>query len=465
MHKKTLKDVIASESSSIKEVMRLIDHSGLRVAYIVDAQGRLVGAVSDSEIRKAILKGKDVKEPVKGIMNPNPIILREKDLSNYFIVKKEIRRLLSRMGDSRYLLVLDKQDRPKKLSLFSDLLGQEKTYKENHGVKIIRGKRVLVVGGAGYLGSVLVRKLLARGFKVRVLDMLMFGIGSIKELFNNNNFELIEGDMRDISTLTRALIDTDAVINLAAIVGDPACKNAPEAAIETNYLANKILAEACKYHQINRFVFASSCSIYGVMEGDRKLDEESPLNPVSLYARSKIQSEEGILSLMDENFSPTILRMGTLYGYSPRMRFDLVVNTMTKTAIVEGKILVHGGGKQWRPLLHVEDAADAYIRCLEAPISRVRGEIFNVGSDKQNYQILQIAKIVNKCIPKAKIVIEGETTDPRNYFVSFSKIQKVLKFKANHGVERGVLRIKEAIEKKEIKNVNDQRYYNVEYNQ
>jgi len=115
--------------------------------------------------------------------------------------------------------------------------------------------------------------------------------------------------------------------------------------------------------------------------------------------------------------------------------------------------------------LHVEDAADAYIRCLEAPISRVRGEIFNVGSDKQNYQILQIAKIVNKCIPKAKIVIEGETTDPRNYFVSFSKIQKVLKFKANHGVERGVLRIKEAIEKKEIKNVNDPRYYNVEYNQ
>ncbi len=458
MSKKSIKEALAKENSSIKEVMRLIDHSGLRVAFVVDKHNKLLGAVSDSEIRKAILKGKDVKEPVKGILNPNPIVLMEKDLSNDYLVKKTVRKLLERMPDSRFILVLDEKCRPKKLLPLSEsLYGKKK--------KLINNKSVLVVGGAGYLGSVLARKLLERGFKVKVLDILMFGSESIKELLGKENFSLIEGDMRNISTLTQALIDVDAVVNLAAIVGDPACKVTPEAAIETNYLANKTLAEACKYHQINRFVYASTCSVYGQMDGDNELTEESPLNPVSLYARSKIQSEEGILSLVDDNFSPTILRMSTLYGYSPRMRFDLVVNTMTKTAVIDKRIYVHGGGKQWRPLLNVKDAANAFIKCLEAPINEIRGEVFNVGSSAQNYQIIEIANIVKKCIPYAEIIKEGESTDPRNYFVSFSKIEKKLNYKVERGLEESILEIKNAIEQGIISNVNDSKYYNVEYNQ
>lgn len=331
-------------------------------------------------------------------------------------------------------------------------------------IKKNNGKYILVVGGAGYLGSVLIKKLLSRGFKVKVLDILMFGKQSIKEYLNNDRFKLIKGDIRNISTLVRALDDVDAVINLAAIVGDPACENRPEVAIETNYLANKNLAEACKYHQINRFIFASTCSVYGTMGENERLDENSSLNPFSLYARSKIQSEEGILRLEDENFSPIVLRMGTLYGYSPRMRFDLVVNAMTKSAVVNKYISVHGGGKQWRPLLHVEDAADAYIKCLQAPLEKVKGQIFNLGSSKQNYQIINIAETVKKCVPGASLYIDDKNSDLRDYFISFSRIEKALKYKAVCKLEDAIIRIKKAIEDKEINNVDDPKYYNVEYN-
>lgn len=462
VNNKQLQSILVSDTASIKEAMRVIDHSGMRVAYIVDKKNKLVGAVSDSEIRRAILAGKDIKQPVRDIVNMDPVILCEKDIANISVKKGKIKKLLTRMPDSRYILAVDMAGKPLKMIPVADALSQKKITDRNLDKNVMR---VLIVGGAGYLGSVLARKLLAQGFKVKVLDLLMYGIQPVEELLKDKNFELVEGDIRNISTIGRSLDGVDAVVNLAAIVGDPACNNKPEDAIQTNYLANKVLADACKYNQINRFVYASTCSVYGIMEGDKELAEDSPLNPVSLYARSKIQSEEGILALEDENFSPTILRMSTLHGYSPRMRFDLVVNTMTKTALVDKKISIHGGGKQWRPLLNVEDAADAYIRCVESSLQKVKGQIFNVGSSKQNYQIYKIANMVQKHVPQAKLVIEGESIDQRNYFVDFSKIEGSLKYRVNYGLERSILGIKDAIENGGIKDVNDPKYYNVEYNQ
>jgi len=460
MGPKMIKNAIASEKLSIKEVIRLIDQSGLRVAYIIDKDKKLLGVVSDSEIRKAILKGNDVKEPVSRILNMDPVVLREEDLSNKDLVIRTIKKMKEKMADSRHILILDNNNRPLRMENLSDLVMNNGKKKKDHSNF---GKRVLVVGGAGYLGSVLVRQLLVKGFKVRVLDLLMYGVGPIKELLENKRFELIEGDMRNISNLVSALNGVDAVINLAAIVGDPACNNKPEDAIETNFLANKALAEACKYNQVNRFIYASTCSVYGSMEKEQALDENSPLNPVSLYARSKIQAEEGILVLEDENFSPTILRMSTLYGHSPRMRFDLVVNTMTKTAVVDKKICVHGGGSQWRPLLNVEDAARAYIRVLEAPLSKVKGQIFNVGSSELNHRIIDIAKLVNRCIPEAEMAFVGETSDARNYLVSFSKIEGILEYKAKMGLIESIRKIKKAIENGENSDVNNPKYYNVEF--
>jgi len=458
MKKIGLKNVIASGDFSIKEAMKLIDYNGIRVAYIVDEKGKFEGVVSDSEIRKAILKGKDISEAVKIIINPDPVVLKERDLLSSYTTKKIIKKLLDRMPDSQYILVLDKKNKPLKLMPLESAIGA-KTHKK----KIKKnGKRVLVVGGAGYLGSILARKLLSKGFKVRVLDILMYGIQPIEELLNNSLFEFVEGDIRHITTLVRALDGVDCVVNLAAIVGDPACKGKPEDAIETNFLANKVLAEACKYHQINRFLYASTCSVYGAGEGDRELSEESPINPVSLYARSKIRSEEGILAIVDENFSPAILRMGTLYGYSPRMRFDLVVNTMTKSAVVDKRIHVHNGGIQWRPLLNINDAANAFVQCLGSPLNKIKGEIFNVGSLEQNYQIIQIAEIVKRCIPGSKLVIEQEAVDSRNYFVSFKKIENTLKFKVSRSLKEEILTIKKSIKKGEFKDVDDKKYYNNE---
>jgi nucleoside-diphosphate-sugar epimerase len=452
---KSLKDVLAPDTASIKQVMRLIDHSGLRIAFITGKGKRLLGAVADSEIRRAILQGADIDKPVRGIINPNPLVLRPADLKSKAQSAHLAGELLRRMPDARYILAVDAQERPAKLVACAELLAGKAAERKG-------GRSVLVVGGAGYLGSHLSRLLLSEGFRVRVLDMVNFGLDPIKPLLKNARFSLIRGDMRHISTVTRALIDIDAVINLAAVVGDPACRDQPENTIETNYLANKALADACRYHQINRFLYASTCSVYGAAAGKRELTEDAPLNPVSLYARSKIQAEHGILGLQDENFAPTIMRMGTLYGWSPRMRFDLVVNTMTRDAVAKKKIMVHGGGAQWRPLLHVEDAAQAYLKCLKAPLAKVQGETFNVGTREQNYRIIDIARAVEAGVPKSKLVLQGDSADARDYVVNFDKIRRAVGFTAAHDLPESIRRIRKALETREIRDPGHPRYYNQE---
>ncbi|MEO0249728.1 MAG: NAD-dependent epimerase/dehydratase, partial [candidate division WOR-3 bacterium] len=318
-------------------------------------------------------------------------------------------------------------------------------------------RRVLVVGGAGYLGSVLTRKLLDKGFRVRVLDNFLYGRGSLDAISHHESLEIRQGDLRNIHTCVRALEDTDAVILLAAIVGDPASKVRPTETIETNVLAAQALAAASKLHHISRFIYASTCSVYGT--GSELLDEDAPLNPISLYARTKIESEKIILSMGDEYFSPTVLRMATLYGYSPRMRFDLVVNTMSMKSFVEGKIQVFGG-KQWRPLLGVEDAAEVYIRCLEADLKDVGNRVFNVGSENQNYQIEQVAEIIGAALGGIPILRDNSNLDMRNYRVSFSRLAQTLGFKPRQTIEGAARAIYEKLRSGEISNPALKIYYN-----
>lgn len=454
MNFKSIKGLTIKADCSIKNAVRSIDEGEIGTIYVIDSNNKLIGTVRDGDIREVILKGQDISLPVEKIMNNEPIAVSENELNNSLIAQQMVRRLLYRSETSIYIPVVNSEGVLLKLAPCYEI------------VKYIGGeqnrlsssvKNVLIVGGAGYLGSVLCRKLLDKGYKVKVLDCLLFGDTSISELKSNKNFELIIGDLRNISVIVTALSDVDAVVNLAAIVGDPASNKRPEMTIETNYLANMALAEACKYNQINRFVYASTCSVYGL--GNAKLDESSELNPVSLYARSKIKSEEGVLGMLDGNFSPCILRMSTLFGFSPRMRFDLVVNTMTMKAVTESKITVFGGD-QWRPLLHVKDAAEAFIRCIEAPIVKIRGEVFNVGSEQQNYQIKTLGEIVSQMIPGAKLEIRHEATDKRDYIVSFDKIYNELGFKASVDIQEAINEM--AINVKLVTNPNDKIYYNVE---
>jgi nucleoside-diphosphate-sugar epimerase len=330
----------------------------------------------------------------------------------------------------------------------------------------ILSRKVLVIGGAGYLGAVLTQRLLNGGYSVRILDSFIYGKKAVERYTDDRRVEIIEGDIRNIETVNENMPGAECVVLLAAVVGDPASKARPEQTIETNYLASMLVASSAKIAGIKKFIYASTCSVYGA--GKEVLDENAPMNPVSLYARTKISSEEGILSIADSNFEPVIMRMSTLYGFSDRMRFDLVVNTMTMTAFTEGKINVFGGN-QWRPLLGLEDASDAYIKVIESQntttASTVYGRIYNVGSEDQNYTIAQVAVQVAKGIKEVSgmdipVKIEGSSVDARDYRVSFKKIRNELGFEVKQTISGAAKEIWMKLESKEIKDPRQKIYYN-----
>ena len=443
--------------------MRIIDNGVLGIAFVVDDDKNFVGVITDGDIRRAILDGKALTTPIKKIANASPIVIKKewgKKKINNFLKTSAVKSNMPVHGVMK-IPVLDENNRVVDIVFASeDKFESDKLEFEVKSEKIKPVNNILVVGGAGYLGSVLCRKLLNKGYMVRVLDNLTYGDKGIKDLYDNPNFEFIKGDMRNIQTDVDAIKGMDAVVHLAAIVGDPASALNPEETIEINYLGTKMLAEICKYSQINRFIFASTCSVYGASpKPDIRINEECELNPVSLYAEMKLKSEQGILELEDENFSPTILRMATLYGLSPRMRFDLVVNILTIKAVLEKKFTIFGG-TQWRPNLHVNDAADAYIACLTAPLSKIKGEIFNTGSNGQNYQIMEIGNMVKDLVPSAEKVVDVKNIDERNYNISFDKIRKILDYSTTYDIKKGVLEIIEAINNNEFSDYPNKKYNN-----
>jgi nucleoside-diphosphate-sugar epimerase len=323
-----------------------------------------------------------------------------------------------------------------------------------------RVENVLVIGGAGYIGSALLPKLLDRGYNVRLLDLLLYGTEPIHDLLEHPNLEIIEADFRQVDKVVEAMRDIDAVIHLGAIVGDPACALDEDLTIEVNLMATRMIAEVAKGFNVGRFVFASTCSVYGA--SNQVLDERSGLNPVSLYAQSKIASEKVLKRMASPTFAPTMLRFGTIYGLSGRTRFDLVVNLLTAKALVDGEITVFGGS-QWRPFVHVDDAALAVFKVLEAPLSQVSNQVYNVGSNDQNYTIAQIGELIHALVPAAKLLNMGSDIDLRNYRVNFDKISRELNFRPQWTVEDGVAQVVEAIDSGEVTDYLHAKYSNVKF--
>ena len=321
-----------------------------------------------------------------------------------------------------------------------------------------RAEHVLIVGGAGYLGSVLSRQLLASDRRVTVLDTLLFGEDSVTELKGRSDFTLVQGDFTDISVAS-AIVESgvDAVVLLAALVGEPACDRDPRRAVDVNYLGALNLARTCCYFGVPRFLFASTDSAYGIQEGI--MYEESPLEPISLYARLKMQAETEIRALAGASFFPTILRMATIYGPSPRMRFDLVINVLSKHAWANGKIKVFGG-EQWRPLVHVEDAARAYVMCLEEQRVNVGGKVFNVGDNDQNYQVGTLGRLVAEVFDNIQIETVPQTPDLRDYRVNFDRISNDIGYRVEHSVVDGIRGIRTALEAGLIADPEDRKHYN-----
>lgn len=319
---------------------------------------------------------------------------------------------------------------------------------------------ILVIGGAGYIGSALLPKLIKAGYKIRVLDLFLYGKEAIRPFLNHPKVEIIQADFRQIDRVVQAVRGVSKVVHLGAIVGDPACSLDEELTIEVNLMATKMIAEICKGHGVERFIFASTCSVYGA--SDELLDERSKLSPVSLYARSKIACEKVLLSMADENFNPVILRFSTIFGLSGRTRFDLVVNLLTAKAKFEGKITLYGG-EQWRPFLHVDDAALSVKTALSAPINQVRSQVFNVGSNQENYTLSQTAELIKLQVPSSEIIDYGLSDDLRNYRVDFSKIERELGYKTTWTLSMGISQVIQAIDQGKVKNYQEPSFNNANY--
>ncbi len=450
-------DVIVTPETTLEAAMQSIGRNRLGIIFVVDGDERLLGTVTDGDIRRSLLAGNDVSDSVRGVANTDPVVAYDSWDEETFAAEITAEVVGQVINEPRVLTVpvLDNNDRIVSVT-HVNADGEQVSTEQIPGPV----ETVLVIGGAGYLGSQLCRELLSRGYTVRVLDSLLFSTVGVDNLLEDEEFRLIEGDMRAIDTVVEGIKGADAVIHLGGLVGDPASAVDPEETLELNYHATRMIANVCKYHQINRFIFASTCSVYGESPSPEELlTEEAELNPVSLYARTNIKSEQALRELEDDTFSPTVFRMATLYGYSPRMRFDLVVNILTAKAHDEGVVPIFGGD-QYRPNLHVRDAARAYAECLESPIEDVGGEVFNVGSNEQNYQISEVGEIIAGCFPDADIDWQREKEDERSYQVDFSKVERVLDYEVEETIESGATEIKERLEAGEFENYTDDRYSN-----
>lgn len=452
------------EDDTLRDALKVIEDNSWKIVVITDRHGKMAGIVSAGDLRKSLLHGHSVASPLRGVMNRKPVSLTVKNRldspKNFHHLFDDLKR---RYGNSAVLYALIPVTTKDKKILGLISLGRLTTEEARLGPSY--GRRVLVVGGAGYIGSVLTRELIQNGWRVRVLDKLLYTKNSLNGL-PREKFTLIKGDAHNIDTLVKAVEEVDAVVYLAELVGDPACSLAPQTTLKTNYLAVNSIAHLCSHLNINRFVYVSSCSTYGASKniGDL-LTEESPLEPVSLYARMKVLVEQSILlvrHLPNPLFAPTILRLGTVFGYSYRPRFDLVVNTFVKNAWQNGKIEVKGGD-QWRPNVHVSDVARAILTVLEAPVEKVRGQIFNVGSNANNHTINDLADFVKKVFPSVKILKRKKAVDKRNYRVDFSKIEKTLGFKAKISVQEGMFELKRALEQNGFatKDLDESRFNNM----
>ena len=310
-------------------------------------------------------------------------------------------------------------------------------------------KKVLVTGNNGYIGSVLCDKLRAESFEVKGLDTNFY-----KNCHFFEKVECICGVSKDIRKIEeKDISEFDAIIHLAALSNDPVGALNPEITKDINYQATVRLAKLAKESGVKRFLFSSSCSIYGISGQDDAVDEDGKLSPLTEYASSKVESERAIGLLSDDNFSPVFLRNATVYGVSPMLRVDLVINNLVAWAHTTGSIRIMSDGSPWRPLIHVQDISKAFIAVLKAPKDLIHNQTFNVGCNSENYRIMDIGEAIKKVMPDCRIEYTGEHgVDSRSYRVDFSKFSEVLGdyYKPVWNIERGIEELRDMYTKEDF---------------
>lgn len=443
------------------------------IISVLDKENFFLGVVTSGDLRRNILNGYSQDTTLIKVLNKNPLVVRidkkgnkivEKNDDNNYLKKnkgKSIQKFAAEsFGIESFLIpVIDHKNKLIGVTNFNEL---EATFTEKDYINVVNNPHILIVGGAGYIGSVLSSLLLKKNWRVKVVDNFLYDKHSIEKLIENPNFTIIKKDICDLNVQINAIKDIDSVVFLAEIVGDPSCSLLPQDSIKTNYLAVNSMATLCSYMNINRFVYTSSCSVYGASKDSNSiLNENSAINPVSLYARIKSSSEKAILSILNPNFNPTILRLATVFGPSLRQRFDLVVNTFAKNAFSKQKIIVNGGN-QWRPNIHVVDVANAIINVLDSPVSKVGKQIFNVCNEAENNTISNIANIVRKVFTDCEIEYLKNYSDLRNYKVSAKKIFDQINFLPQFSIEDGLFELLEYFNKNKHNNFDENKYSNIE---
>ena len=320
--------------------------------------------------------------------------------------------------------------------------------------------QVMVTGGAGYIGSVLARVLVDKGHRVRAIDNLSQGGRALTALWSHPLFEFRRGDIRDRGFLEGAAEGSDAVVHLAAIVGDPACSREPDLARAVTRDASLLFLEIAG-RSARRFIFASTCSNYGRMADPTQLvSETSELRPISLYAETKVDVERAILEASGSSPScSSVVRFATVYGVSPRMRFDLTVNEFAAELCLKRELVVYGE-QFWRPYIHVRDAARGILAVLESPEEQVAGEVFNVGDTSENYRKLDLVELLKARIPDARVSFVHKDEDPRDYRVCFDKFARTVGFEITRSVPEGIDEVMGLFEHGVIADYDDASYRN-----
>ncbi len=330
-------------------------------------------------------------------------------------------------------------------------------------------KKILIIGGAGYIGSVLTDDLLNAGYEVCCFDNFLYHNNHcVLPYIGRKNYQFFYGDVCNLSALTSALVDVTDVVLLAGLVGDPITKKYPEIAEKINDQGIRNTIDHLKNYNIEKVVFISTCSNYGLINNDELADENFPLNPLSLYAKAKVSAENYLLNLRRiVDYTPTVLRFATAFGLSPRMRFDLTVNEFTRDLALGKELLVYDADT-WRPYCHVRDFGRLIIKVLEAPLETVGFEVFNAGGDINNYTKQGIIDLILKKLPYASVRYQQHGGDPRNYRVDFRKVRDVLNFEPQYTVEDGVAELLDAMGNKIFTQVdktpNIFGNYNIDYN-
>ena len=451
---------------TIRAAIELIDGEFGMIITILNDNNRLCGIVTSGDLTKALLNGFSLDDSLELVMNKNPIVIEKKDLNQdgFSLLIDRLEKLVG-LGPSGNLFripVIDDCGNIQGLITQDMLHPFKKEEKSTNNTLFRPDPHILIVGGAGYIGSILAEMIIDKGWRVRVLDNLLYEQDSLSRFSKKDGFSFVMGDICDLNTQVENIKGIDCVVFLAEIVGDPSCKYLPQTALKTNYLAVNSMANLCAHTNINRFVYTSSCSVYGASSNpDDLLNEQSNLSPVSHYARMKRLSEQALFNQLNPLFSPTVLRLATVFGHSHRPRFDLVVNTFAKNAYYDKSLTVYGGD-QWRPNVHVKDVARAIIKVIDSPLNIIKNEIFNVGSNSENYTIKSLSEMTKSVFQDCIVHLDAGSADKRNYRIDFSKIRDLLGFDSQYSVLDGLEELKEVFELKLITKINDKKYSNIQ---